>query len=125
MDRAAAAGSAPYEVRSAASAGQRDRHGFPLARAVVPALPAGDLGDRPERLERAAQERRPLPLRIEQRLRLGRWLARRQRHVDGEDRRAIRGRREQRRGDLVGGRHLGRQRAVREVVDEHEDVVGG
>ena len=87
-------------------------------------LPAGDLGDRPERLERAAQERGTATDGIEQRLRLGRWLARGQRHVDGQDRGAVRGGREEPAGDLVGGRDLGRQRAVREVVDEDEDVVG-
>ena len=57
--RPAGSGSGRRRTRSgpAASAGQPVRHGPRSIRARMACLPAGDLGDRPERLERAAQER--------------------------------------------------------------------
>ena len=110
-------------VRSAASAGQPGRHG-PSSAPPRGALPARDLGDGPERLDRAAQERRSAAGRVEQRLRLGRRLAGRQRHVGRQDRRPVRGRGQQRRRSPRWRGDLGRQRAVREVVDEDQHVVG-
>ena len=58
-------------------------------------LPAGHLGDRPECLDRSAQERRATADGVEQRLGLGRRLARGQRDVDREKARPLGGRREE------------------------------
>ena len=99
-------GSAPYDVRSLARAPQSGPPWTALDPRGMSCLPAGDLGDRPERLERAAQERGTATDGVEQRLRLRRWLARGQRHVDGQDGGAVRGGREEPAGDLVGRRDL-------------------
>ena len=66
---------------------------------------ARGLRDRRERLQAAAQERRTAALRVEQRLGLGRRLTRGQRHVHGQDRRAVaRSPRGAGTGDVVRGR---------------------
>ena len=87
--------SAPYDVRSAASAGQPARHGPAVRRRprlVTPSQRATD-AIAAERLDGPAQQRRAAALLVEQRLGLGRRLARGQRHVDRQDRRAVAGRR--------------------------------
>ena len=66
------------------------RHGPSSPATLVASLPAGDLGDRPEGRDGAAQERCPVAVPVEQRLGLGRRLAGGQRHVDGQDRGAVR-----------------------------------
>ena len=85
-----AVSSCPNDVRSAASAGHSARRG-PTVRAgssLVRPLPARDRGDRAEGLDRAAQHRGAVAVLVEQRLDLRRVLARRERHVDRQDRRA-------------------------------------
>ncbi len=108
----------------AARAGQPGRTG-PRSPAGAPcaASHGRDRGDRPEGLDRAPQHRHAAG-RVQRVDDLRRRLAGGERDEDRKEVRAIGRRAEQRLDDLEGRLDLRGQRAVREVVDEGEDVVG-